>query len=55
MIVQRIHGIAGEPHEVMRDERLAGGHRWESAHDALAYAINKAQKAIRKGPPLLTC
>ena len=55
MIVQRVNGVPGVPHEVLRDERLAGGHRWESAHDALAYAISKAQKAIRKGPPLLTC
>ena len=55
MIVQRVHGVTGAPREALRDEALAGGHRWESAHDALAYAISKAQEAIRKGSPLLTC
>lgn len=55
MIVQRVHGVTGAPREALRDEGLAGGHRWESAHDALAYAISKAQDAIRKGSPLLTC
>ena len=55
MIVQRVKGVPGVPREVMRDESLACGHRWESPDDALAYAISKAQEAIRKGPPLLTC
>jgi hypothetical protein len=53
MIVERVSGVAGAPREVLRDEGLAGGHRWESAHDALAYAMNKAQEAIRKGSPML--
>jgi hypothetical protein len=55
IIVQRVHGVAGVPREAMRDEGLAGGHRWASANDALAYAMGKAQEAIRKGSPLLTC
>ena len=55
MIVQRIHGVQGAPREVLRDEGLAGGHRWESASDALAYAINKAQEAIRKRSLLVAC
>jgi hypothetical protein len=40
---------------VLRDEGLACGHRWESADAALAYAINKAQEAIRKRGELLAC
>jgi hypothetical protein len=55
MIVQRVHGAAGGPREVLRDEGLACGHRWESADAALAYAINKAQEAIRKRSELLPC
>ena len=55
MIVQRVHGVAGAPREALRDESVAGGHRWESADDALAYAIGKAQDAIRKRSPLLSC
>jgi len=39
----------------LRDESLACGHRWESASDALAYAIAKAQEAIRNRSPMLTC
>jgi len=55
MIVQRVHGVHGAPREALRDESLAGGHRWETANDALAYAMGKAQEAIRKRSPLLTC
>ena len=55
MIVQRVHGAPDLPREVLRDEGLACGHRWESADAALAYAINKAQEAIRKRTELLTC
>jgi hypothetical protein len=55
MIVQRMQGVPGAPREALRDESLAGGHRWETADDALAYAISKAQDAIRKRSPLLTC
>ena len=55
MIVQRLHPDTGVLREALRDESLAGGHRWELAEDALAYAISKAQDAIRKGSPLLSC
>ena len=55
MIVQLVHGGAGVPREVLRDEGLACGHRWESADAALAYAISKAQEAIRKRGELLAC
>ena len=55
MIVQRIHGVHGAPREVLRDEGLAGGHRWESASDALADAINKAQEAIRTRSLRVAC
>ena len=55
MIVQRLHPVTGVPREALRDESLAGGHRWELAEDALAYAISRAQDAIRKHSPLLSC
>jgi hypothetical protein len=55
MIVQRVQGVPNAPREVLRDEGLACGHRWESADAALAYAINKAQEAIRKRGELLAC
>ena len=55
MIVQRVKGVPGAPREVLRDESLACGHRWASADDALAYAIGKAQDAIRNRSPALAC
>ena len=55
MIVQRIQGVPGAPREAFRDESLACGHRWESAADALAYAMSKAQEAIRNHSPMLNC
>jgi hypothetical protein len=48
IIVQRVQGVPGKPREIFRDESLACGHRWESAEAALAYAISKAQEAIRR-------
>jgi hypothetical protein len=54
-IVQRVKGVPGAPREIFRDESLACGHRWQSADAALAYAISKAQDAIRKRTPTLAC
>ena len=53
LIVQREQG--GSPREILRDESLACGHRWPSPDAALAYAMTKAQDAIRKQAPTLTC
>ena len=55
MIVQRVQGVPGAPREALRDESLACGHRWASPDDALAYAIGKAQDAIRNRSPALVC
>ena len=55
MIVHRVQGVPGAPREALRDESLACGHRWRSADDALAYAIGKAQDAIRNRSPMLIC
>ncbi len=46
-MVVHVHGHSGvAPREVLRDESLACGHRWESADAALAYALNKAQHMV---------
>jgi hypothetical protein len=55
MIVQQVKGVPGAPREVVRDESLACGHRWASPDDALAYAIGKAQEAIRNRTPAMAC
>jgi len=54
LIVQRVHGVPA-PREALRDESLACGHRWASPADALAYAMSKAQEAIRNRSPKLAC
>jgi len=54
LIVQRVHGVPA-PREALRDESLACGHRWASPADALAYAMSKAQDAIRNRSPKLAC
>ena len=41
--------------EAYRDERMAGGHRWPSADEALRYAVHEAQRIIRNKPGLLHC
>ncbi len=55
LVVQRVQGVSGPPREALRDESLACGHRWASADAALAYAMNKAQDAIRNRSPMLAC
>ena len=55
LVVQRVQGVPGAPREALRDESLACGHRWASPAAALAYAIGKAQEAIRNRSPMLAC
>ena len=55
MIVQRVQGVPGTPREALRDDNLACGYRWETPGDALAYALNMAQEAIRDRAHLLAC
>ena len=55
LVVQRMQGVAGAPREALRDESLACGHRWASADAALAYAMSKAQEAIRSRSAMLAC
>jgi hypothetical protein len=54
VVVTRAH-TATKPREAFRDDSLACGHRWESAHAALNYAMCKAQDLIRKERHRLAC
>lgn len=54
MIVHRVRGVV-KPREAYRDDRMAGGHRWESAEAALAYALGKARQVIEERPRMLAC
>ena len=47
VVVNRIHGSSPTGREIYRDEGLACGHRWASAHDAMVYAIAQARSLIR--------
>ncbi|MBI3367391.1 MAG: hypothetical protein HY021_02725 [Burkholderiales bacterium] len=54
MVIARLQGQAGRVAEAYRDPLLAGGHRWPTAAEALAYAMSKARTLLRKQPELLT-
>lgn len=55
VIVSRRGGPGGRQSEAYRDSRMAGGHRWPTADDALSYAIARARDVIRRAPCLLSC
>lgn len=55
VIVRRVRGLPDGPRDAYRDESLAGGHRWLSAHDALLYAMARGLEVVRTGAPLLRC
>jgi hypothetical protein len=44
--VQRIAAAAGAP-VLYRDDRLACGHRWPTADDALAFALRRGRAWVR--------
>jgi hypothetical protein len=44
VVVSRLDSQAGRVREVWRDDSLACGYRWQSAHEALGYAMNRARE-----------
>jgi hypothetical protein len=48
LIVNRLQGQPGAPHEVFRDENLACGHRWATPDAALSFALSRGQQLVRK-------
>ena len=55
VVVSRWRGIHNPPREAFRDTALSGGHRWPSPHEALSYAVRRAQEIIRDHPQHLVC
>lgn len=55
VVVKRLEPNARPGREAYRDESLACGHRWETAADALLYAISRAREVIAKQPKMLSC
>jgi hypothetical protein len=41
--------------EAYRDDNLACGHRWRSAEEAMAYAMQRARDLVRRRSPMLSC
>ena len=47
VVVNRQRGDDLRPSEAFRDEKLAGGHRWQTAEAALLYAIARGREIVR--------
>jgi len=47
VVVNRNRGQSQGSREAYRDEKLAGGHRWETADAALLYAIARGREIVR--------
>lgn len=47
VIVNRLVSAHGRSREAYRDEKLAGGHRWQTADAALLYAIARGREIVR--------
>lgn len=50
LIVRRIDANSPRGCEAFRDESLACGYRWNTARDALFYAMRRARQVIGKEP-----
>lgn len=55
VVVSRPDGPDGKPRVAFKDHELAPGHRWESAEEALRFALRRGQEIIRNRPNLLGC
>jgi hypothetical protein len=53
VVVSRHDAQHGRDREVWRDDSLACGYRWQSATEALGYAMNRAREMVRKDSPML--
>jgi hypothetical protein len=45
----------GLPQVAFRDDSVACGYRWESAEEAIAYAMARARDMVRKRSAMLSC
>ena len=53
VVISRLQDVPhGTSPEVWRDDSLACGYRWESADEALRYALTKGCEVIQRGPAL---
>lgn len=47
VVVQRDSSNGRAPQDVFRDERMAGGHRWPTAREALHFAMQRGLDVVR--------
>lgn len=55
VVVKRIDSQAPTARETFRDDSLACGHRWETAADALGYAMARGREAIARQAKSASC
>ncbi len=56
LVVNRIRGVHNaRPAQAFRDDSLACGYRWDSADQALHYALNRGREMIRSRSQMLSC
>ena len=55
VVIYRTRGARVGTAEAYRDTRLCGGHRWESAADALQFAMARGREVVLSRSTLLSC
>lgn len=53
VVNRRVEAAGRREREAYRDESLGCGYLWETADEALSYALTRAREMIRKGSPVL--
>ena len=54
VVISKMRDTPRAPAEAYRDPLIAGGHRWSTATEALAYAVSRGRVVIQKQRELLT-
>lgn len=55
LVVNRTDARRHNAGEAFRDTALAAGYTWDSADEALRYAMARGQELVRRRPTLLAC
>ncbi len=56
LVVNRTRGVQNARQaQAFRDDSLACGYRWDSADQALHYALNRGREMIRSRSQMLSC
>lgn len=55
VVISRVKGVPNGPREAYKDLAMSGGHRWETAEQALRYAVARGCEIVRSEPSRLMC